>query len=190
MSGGQRQRVALGRAIIRTPRVFLFDEPLSNLDAQLRMHMRSEIVALQKELELLVSMLLMIRPKLWRWAIALLFFIKEFYSKLVSHKIFIMIHKCICSRFLRKPFYEFFHGSFTKIDNELIFQELHNGASFTIPDHSFIYGIPDDKNIIVGIRPEKLSLTHLENAPTWQCSIHQTEYHGHEQIALCNLLIP
>ena len=44
----QRQRVALGRAIIRTPRVFLFDEPLSNLDAQLRMHMRSEIVALQK----------------------------------------------------------------------------------------------------------------------------------------------
>ena len=43
LSGGQRQRVAIGRAIVRNPRVFLFDEPLSNLDAQLRDEMRSEI---------------------------------------------------------------------------------------------------------------------------------------------------
>ncbi|MBS1562084.1 MAG: ATP-binding cassette domain-containing protein [Bacteroidetes bacterium] len=50
LSGGQRQRVALGRAIIRKPRVFLFDEPLSNLDAQLRTHMRAEIRALQRRL--------------------------------------------------------------------------------------------------------------------------------------------
>ncbi len=48
LSGGQRQRVALGRAIIRKPRVFLFDEPLSNLDAQLRSQMRSEITRLQR----------------------------------------------------------------------------------------------------------------------------------------------
>ena len=43
LSGGQRQRVAIGRAIVRQPKVFLFDEPLSNLDAQLRHEMRSEI---------------------------------------------------------------------------------------------------------------------------------------------------
>ena len=50
LSGGQQQRVALGRAIVRDPAAFLFDEPLSNLDAKLRTHMRTEISSLQNEL--------------------------------------------------------------------------------------------------------------------------------------------
>ncbi|MBA5685426.1 ATP-binding cassette domain-containing protein, partial [Photobacterium damselae subsp. damselae] len=50
LSGGQRQRVALGRAIVRDAKVFLMDEPLSNLDAKLRVQMRTEILKLHKRL--------------------------------------------------------------------------------------------------------------------------------------------
>ncbi|HAE43807.1 MAG TPA: sugar ABC transporter ATP-binding protein, partial [Clostridiales bacterium] len=51
LSGGQRQRVALGRAIVRKPEVFLMDEPLSNLDAKLRVQMRTELIKLHNDLE-------------------------------------------------------------------------------------------------------------------------------------------
>ena len=51
LSGGQRQRVAIGRAIVRSPKVFLMDEPLSNLDAKLRNQMRAELIKLRERVD-------------------------------------------------------------------------------------------------------------------------------------------
>ena len=63
LSGGQRQRVALGRAIVREPQVFLLDEPLSNLDAKLRVQTRAELIKLHQRLQTTVVYVTLIR---WR----------------------------------------------------------------------------------------------------------------------------
>ena len=136
LSGGQRQRVALGRAIIRTPRVFLFDEPLSNLDAQLRMHMRSEIVALQKRVGITGIYVTHDQAEAMTMGDRIAVLHKGILQQIGKPQdIYNDPQNVFVAGFLGSPSMNFFHGSFTKINNELIFQELHNGASFTIPDH-------------------------------------------------------
>lgn len=63
LSGGQRQRVAMGRALVRNPDVFLFDEPLSNLDAKLRVDMRTEIKKLHQKLRTTIVYVTMTRSR-------------------------------------------------------------------------------------------------------------------------------
>ena len=65
LSGGQRQRVAMGRAIVRDPQVFLFDEPLSNLDAQLREEMRAELKRLQRQIGITTILSAMVMASTW-----------------------------------------------------------------------------------------------------------------------------
>ena len=70
LSGGQRQRVAMGRAIVRQPQVFLMDEPLSNLDAKLRVQTRTQIASLQRRLGVTTVYVTHDRPRPSPWATA------------------------------------------------------------------------------------------------------------------------
>lgn len=71
LSGGQRQRAAIGRAIVREPKVLLMDEPLSNLDAKLRNPMRAELIKLRQRINTTLFMSPITKPRLRLWGIAL-----------------------------------------------------------------------------------------------------------------------
>lgn len=93
LSGGQRQRVALGRAIVRNPKVFLMDEPLSNLDANLRVQMRSEIKRLHQKLQTTFIYVTHDQTEALTMGIELLYLIKARYSRLILRRLYIIILK-------------------------------------------------------------------------------------------------
>jgi ABC-type sugar transport system ATPase subunit len=184
LSGGQRQRVALGRAIIRTPRVFLFDEPLSNLDAQLRLHMRAEIVNLQKRLGITGMYVTHDQAEAMTMGDRIAVLNK---GKLMQvgtpQEIYQSPNNLFVAGFLGSPNMNFFNGK-GKIDGDIIhFSEEPNGAMFSMPKSVLRNSNSLPEQITIGIRPEHCSIqSHDESAPIWHTTIEQSEYHGHEMI--------
>jgi multiple sugar transport system ATP-binding protein len=156
LSGGQRQRVAMGRAIVRNPKAFLMDEPLSNLDAKLRVQMRSEIARLQQRLgtttvyvthDQTEAMTLGDRVVVLRAGVAQQIGTpQELYDKPVN---------LFVAGFIGSPAMNFFPASLTPTGVSLPFGEvtLTQEVLDTLGQH------PTPSNVIVGIRPE-----HLDDA--------------------------
>ncbi len=144
LSGGQRQRVAMGRAIVRDPQAFLMDEPLSNLDAKLRVQMRTEVARLQRDLETTTvyvthdqteAMTLGDRVAVMRSGVLQQVDTpRNLYNAPVN--IFV-------AGFIGSPAMNFFSGSISGGRLELPFAELD------VPD-----GVSHTGDVIVGIRPE------------------------------------
>jgi multiple sugar transport system ATP-binding protein len=153
LSGGQRQRVAMGRAIVRNPKAFLMDEPLSNLDAKLRVQMRTEIARLQHRLgtttvyvthDQTEAMTLGDRVVVMRAGVALQVGTpEELYNSPAN---------LFVAGFIGSPAMNFFPATLTDVGVSLPFGEI----TLTQQVHDVIAQHKPPTNVIVGIRPENL----------------------------------
>jgi multiple sugar transport system ATP-binding protein len=161
LSGGQRQRVALGRAIVRDPKVFLFDEPLSNLDAKMRVHMRSEISRLHALLtttmvyvthDQVEAMTMGDRICVMRDGL-----IMQVADPLTLYR---QPENIFVAGFIGSPPMNLLKGKVQKLDSGLAFVEDAQTGALTIPLRGKLEPLAAKyvgKPIIFGIRPEHLS---------------------------------
>jgi len=183
LSGGQRQRVALGRAIVRQPKVFLFDEPLSNLDANLRVQMRTEISRLHHRLK--TTMIYVTHDQIEAMSMGdRIVVMKDGVVHQVDSPLNIYHQPAnkFVAGFIGSPTMNFLTGSVTVNGSATFAQE---GSSLTIP-------IPPSaaqklqpvsgKGIILGIRPEHIYATHQggESPAPFSAQIEVVEPVGNE----------
>jgi multiple sugar transport system ATP-binding protein len=153
LSGGQRQRVAMGRAIVRDPKVFLFDEPLSNLDAKLRVAMRAEIKALHHRLG--STILYVTHDQIEAMTMADRIVVMNAGSvEQVGTPLELYDHpsNLFVAAFIGSPAMNFFDGRI-EASGEGARLILDNGPSFSVPRAT---GTP---RVTAGIRPDKFSIS-------------------------------
>ncbi|MEI7025419.1 ABC transporter ATP-binding protein [Paenibacillus sp. y28] len=164
LSGGQRQRVALGRAIVRNPQVFLMDEPLSNLDAKLRVQMRAEIIRLHKQLG--VTMVYVTHDQIEAMTMG---------DRIVVMRDGIIQQVDTPEMIYTQPANTFVASFIGSPPMNFISGRLHEGHGGTIAFHTsrFALEIPDGKKhqlithkligkvVTLGIRPENVSLDEI-----------------------------
>jgi len=155
LSGGQRQRVALGRAIVRNAKVFLMDEPLSNLDAKLRVQMRGEIIKLHKKIETTTIYVTHDQIEAMTMASRIVVMKDGFIQQVGAPKeIYDNPNNVFVGGFIGTPPMNFIEG---KVDKEGMFKA--EGIAVKISD--FHYDLLKEKNylgknIILGVRPEDI----------------------------------
>ena len=185
LSGGQRQRVAIGRALVREPRIFLFDEPLSNLDAKLRVEMRREIKKLHQQLKTTVVYVTHDQTE----------------AMSLGTKIAIMNHGVIqqndtpeniynkpnntfVADFIGSPSMNLIKGKLKQSSNIISF--VAQGSNLEIPIDNYNFKANDNlnnKEVFFGIRPEHIFFKKL-NDNDFEITLRAdlSEYIGHEQI--------
>lgn len=191
LSGGQRQRVAVGRAIVRRPKVFLFDEPLSNLDAKMRVQTRVELIKLHRQLQ--ATMIYVTHDQVEAMTMAnKIVVVKSGEIQQVASPLELYnnpINKFVGS-FIGSPAMNFFECQAHReskglILNEGNFEIMLNSARFASIDPN-----STDKKLSLGIRPEDISLANANNSGaninTFQAHVELIEQMGNEIFAQLN----
>jgi multiple sugar transport system ATP-binding protein len=157
LSGGQRQRVALGRAIVRKPKVFLLDEPLSNLDAKLRVYMRAELKKLHKEIK--TTMIYVTHDQAEAMTLSdrvAILFEGRIQQCDLPQMVYNFPANKVVAEFIGSPSMNFFEARLTK-------EEDKTSVRFSDQD-SFLIGSEKeldlkDKEVIFGVRPEDVIIS-------------------------------
>ncbi|GAB4563094.1 MAG: sn-glycerol-3-phosphate ABC transporter ATP-binding protein UgpC [Haliangiales bacterium] len=164
LSGGQRQRVAIGRAIVREPKVFLFDEPLSNLDAALRVQMRIEIAKLHRELETTIVYVTHDQVEAMTMADKIVVLCRGNVAQVGAPlELYNYPRNRFVAGFIGSPKMNFINATLNAADDER--------ATVTLPDGSEVHASVDatsvDKGaaVTLGVRPEHMSILRGEHRP-------------------------
>jgi multiple sugar transport system ATP-binding protein len=181
LSGGQRQRVAVGRVIVREPDVFLFDEPLSNLDAKLRVHMRAEIIKIQKELATTMIYVTHDQVEAMTMGERICVINKGYIMQLDEPlKIYDDPANRFVATFIGSPAMNIISGEIVSTGKKLFFES--KGLKLELPEEKRdLLNLYGNKEIEMGIRPEHIILSNdPNNIVTGEISI--IELMGNEKI--------
>jgi len=157
LSGGQRQRVAIGRAIVREPKVFLFDEPLSNLDAKLRVQMRVELTRLHRELK--ATMIYVTHDQVEAMTMAdKIVVLNAGHVEQIGRPLDLYHHprNLFVAGFIGSPAMNFLKGRIARMSESTVEVELGEGSNAIVrckPDDRAVQGAP----VTLGLRPEALN---------------------------------
>ncbi|HVU36227.1 MAG TPA: sn-glycerol-3-phosphate ABC transporter ATP-binding protein UgpC [Opitutaceae bacterium] len=170
LSGGQRQRVAVGRAIVRKPKVFLFDEPLSNLDAKMRVSMRAEISRLHDRLRATVIYVTHDQVEAMTMGDRICV-MKDGVIQQVAEPLDLYQHPAnvFVAGFIGSPPMNFFRGAVRRRNDRLEFAEAVPASGVTFPLDGRLGRILAprvDQGIIAGVRPEDVVDLATGGAPT------------------------
>ena len=161
LSGGQKQRVAIGRAIVRNPKILLMDEPLSNLDAKLRNQMRAEIIKLREKIQ--TTFIYVTHDQIEAMTLGdRIVVMKDGYIQQIGtpQEVFTHPANMFVAGFIGTPQMNFFDAKITKKSEDYVIT-VH-GADFVLPEDKqktlrMMDHIPE--NVVAGVRPVHISLT-------------------------------
>ncbi len=183
LSGGEQQRVALARAIVRKPRVFLMDEPLSNLDAKLRVYMRAELKKLQKELGVTTIYVTHDQVEAMTMADRVIVLNKGIIQQLgTPYELYHKPQNLFVAGFVGSPPMNFFEGELVEEDGRILFKTSEFTLELPYEAGRIALRKASGSIVILGVRPEHIYVAEEKGPRSIEATVFVVEPLGSETI--------